>query len=118
VGISKQFPLGILNGTKAIGFCYQGSGQPNTLEIKVRYAPSDKGAIFGVFLHRATDTNSQWICPEISYAQFVCWEGTGCNFGEPLDISKVQKVEFAISNKKGDAPGTGIVLLDDVRTIR
>jgi hypothetical protein len=117
VGISKQFYPGVLAGTKTIGFCYLGSGQPNTLEFKLIYAPDDqkKEAIFGVFRNHATDTRGQWVCLRIPYAEFACWAGTGCSLGEPLDVGKVQRIDFAISSKKGDVPGTGNVLLDDLR---
>jgi hypothetical protein len=112
VGISKQLHLGVLDGTKAVGFCYQGSGHSNTLEFKLIYAPDDqeKEAIFGVFRNHATDTQSQWVCLEIPYTEFSCWVGTGCSLGEPLDASKVQRIDFAISSKKGDVPGAGNVV--------
>ena len=120
VGISRQLHPEILDGTKAIAFCYQGSGQPNTLEIKLIYAPDDQKqeAIFSVFRNHATDTHGQWVCLEIPYTEFSCWIDTGCSLGEPLDVSNVQKIDFAISSKKGDIPGTGTVLLDDVRATR
>ncbi len=122
--VSREISSDILNGTKAIRFSYKGSGDvnqiaPNTIELKLLYKPdaNDKSAVFGVVWNHATDVQN-WTSVEAPYSLFVCWLATGCQPGEALDPTKVWKIDVAISNKLGDTPGRGTVLIDDIQGIR
>lgn len=123
-GVSREISSDRLNGTKAIGFSYKGSGDidkiaPNTIELKLLYKPdaNGKSAVFSVLWNHATDVE-KWTPLEAPYSLFVCWIATGCRPAEALDPSKVWKIDIAISNKLGDTPGSGTVLIDDIQGIR
>ena len=122
VGIEKKIIPCQLFGTRGIRFSYNGSGASSTLEIKFIYTPDDLGqeAVFSLVLNSATDTGGQWLSMEADYSEFQCWPDTGCSAMDVLDVSRVARIDFAISNKpdKGDMPGTGIMLIDNVQTIR
>lgn len=118
VGISKVLDPGILSGTDGIKFSYNGSGAPNTIEIKLLYAPDSKGrtAVFSASRHHITATDG-WQTFEVLYSQFGCWIDTGCAYDEKIDLKKVWKIDFAISNKLGDTPGVGIVAIENIEGI-
>ncbi len=122
VGIEKKIIPCQLFGTRGIRFSYNSSGAPNTLEIKFIYTPDDLGqeAVFSLVLNSVTDTGGQWLSMEAIFSDFQCWPDTGCRANDVLDVSRVERIDFAISNKpdKGDMPGTGIFLIDNVQTIR
>jgi hypothetical protein len=132
VVIYKEFNSAILLGTQQIGFWYKGSGAFNTLELKLFHPEEvcDNGerrrAIFSVDWSRATNTNDQWVFQMADYSAFQYWAGnpgnpddppSGCTPNESLDLTKVDKLEFAISNRPhhGDEAGQGIVVIDDVQ---
>ena len=124
VTVAREINSDMLNGTKAIGFSYKGSGDidkiaPNTIELKLLYKPdaNGKSAIFSVLWNHATDVE-KWTSLEAPYSLFVCWIATGCQPGEALDPSKVWKIDIAISNKPSDTPGSGTVLIDDIQGIK
>jgi hypothetical protein len=121
VGISKPLYSGLLVGTRAIGFSYKGSGAPNTIELKLIYTANAQGkeAVFSIFRNHVTNA-SDWTSLEVPYAEFACWPDTGCDAGSPLDVSRVQRIDFAISNKpgQGDTLGAGVVSLDDVQALK
>lgn len=115
VGISKEFYPGILSETAGIAFSYNGSGVPNTIEFKLLYAPDSNGksAIFSVGWHHTTATND-WKTFEIPYSAFDCWVDTGCVPNEEINLDRVWKIDFAVSNKLGDTPGIGIIAIDNI----
>jgi len=124
VTVAREINSDMLNGTKAIGFSYKGSGDidkiaPNTIELKLLYKPdaNGKSAVFSVLWNHATDVK-KWTWLEAPYSLFVCWRYTGCQPGEALDPSKVWKIDIAISNKPSDTPGSGTVLIDDIQGIK
>ena len=100
VGVSKEYYPGLLSDTDGIKFSYKGSGAPNTIELKLIYAPDSNGksAVFSVSWHHITATND-WKTFEVLYSQFGCWADTGCVLNEQIDLGKVWKVDFAVSNK-------------------
>jgi hypothetical protein len=123
-GVSREISSGILNGTKAIGFTYKGSSDAepfaaNTIELKLLYKPdaSGKSSIFGILWNHATDVD-RWTSLEAPYNLFICWTATGCQPGETLEPNKVWKIDIAVSNKPGDTPGSGTILIDDVQGLR
>lgn len=122
VGITRLLIPCELFGTRGIRFSYRGTGAPNSVEVKLIYTPDGRGreAVFSVIRNRATDTNGKWVLFEALYSEFKCWPDTGCSATNPLDISKVQKIDFAISNKRdlGDVAGVGAVLIDDVQAFK
>ena len=122
VGIAKYLIHCQLFGTRGIRFSYKGSGALNTTEFKLIYAPNGQGkeTVFSLVRNSSTDTKGQWLLVEALYSEFKCWPDTGCSADESLDISRVCKVDFAISNKpaEGDVPGTGVVLIDDIQAVR
>ena len=117
--VSREISSEILAGTKAIGFSFRGSGEPNTIELKLTYKPDDNGksAVFGMLWNHATDVQN-WTSLMAPYNLFVCWTATGCKPGEALDPIRVWRIDIAISNKAGDTPGSGTVLVDDVQGIQ
>lgn len=117
IGITKDLPAGLLSGTRAIAFRYRGSGRPNTIELKLIY---DGGVIFGWDWHRATDTHGGWESREIPYSDFKCWSATGCRAGEPVDQGRVEKVDFAVSNKPqyDDAAGRGSIAFENLEAVK
>ena len=119
VAVSREISSEILSGTQGIRFSYKGSGAPNTIELKMIYRPDAEGksAVFSVLWNRATGVQD-WTSLESPYSLFVCWTDTGCQAGESLDLGRVWKIDIAISNKKGDTPGSGTVLIDCIYGIR
>jgi hypothetical protein len=67
-GISKVFYPRILSGTEGIGFSYNGSGAPNTIEFKLLYTPDNNGksAVFSVEWRHMTATNN-WTTFEVYF---------------------------------------------------
>jgi hypothetical protein len=120
VGVSKVIDADLLSGTKKIGFYYQGSGAPNTIELKLLYTPVDgENAVFSVLWHSAT-VKEDWTFLEAPYSDFICWVGTPCPEDGLLNVARVWKIDFAVSNKSGmgDEPGFGVVAIDDVQGVR
>jgi hypothetical protein len=122
VGISKAINpeiLPMLPRIERLGFFYVGSGAPNTIEFKLVYQPDSEGesAIFSVLWPGATVTDG-WTFLEIPVSALACWADTGCQPDEEIDLERVWKIDFAISNKEGDTPGSGTVILDEIQGIR
>ena len=117
VGIFREINPGLLVGTDAISFSYKGSGAPNTIELKLLVKTDEShSAVFSVLRSHASNVRG-WTTLEASYPEFVCWTDTGCNAGDKIDLSKVWKIDIAISNKTGDTAGTGSVIFDDIQAI-
>ena len=115
VAISKEIKPSVLVGTSRIRFSYAGYGAPNTIELKLIYR---EGVVFSVEWSGVTDTNGGWRMLEASYSQFTCWESTGCSRGEVIDIRRVEKIDFSVSNRPGNTPGIGVVRIDNVEARR
>ena len=117
VQISKKINPEILSEYEGIKFYYKGSGEPNTIELKLIY---ENTTTFGVVWHGATVTDD-WVALETPYSEIDCWwpEDNCIHYGNKLDLKKVRKIEFVISNKPddGDANGSGWVIIDDVQGI-
>ncbi|MEM4721639.1 MAG: hypothetical protein QXT73_06245 [Candidatus Methanomethylicaceae archaeon] len=122
VGISKSLIPCQLFGTRGIRFSYKGTGARNSVEVKLIYTPDGRGreAVFSVIKNQATDTNGKWVFFEALYSEFKCWPDTGCSAADSLDISRVQRIDFAISNKpdQRDVAGVGAVLIDEVQAFK
>lgn len=117
VGIFREINPGLLIGTDAIRFSYKGSGASNTIELKLLVKiDEDHSVVFSVLRNRASNVRG-WSMLEASYPEFVCWVDTGCNAGDQIDLSKVWKIDIAISNKAGDTAGAGSVIFDDIQAI-
>ena len=115
--ISKEIYPKILSEYEGLRFYYKGSGEPNTIELKLIYEDT---TTFGVVRNRATVADN-WITLEVPYSHFDCWwPYDNClHYGEKIDLENVRKIEFAISNKPedGDVYGSGKVIIDDVQGI-
>jgi len=98
-------------------FTYMGSGEPNTMELKLIYSADRNEACFSVQWGLATDTNGDWVTLQAPYTAFKCWVDTGCAEDEELDPSKVEKIDLAFSNKEGDKAGKGEIIIDNVKPI-
>jgi hypothetical protein len=117
VGIARAVGTQSLAGSDGLAFYLRGSGEPNTVELKLLYTLEDgTNPVFSVNWYASTVT-ADWVRLEASYDQFTCWDETGCNPGDVLDPARVTRIDFAISNKPGDVPGVGVVLLDSVQAI-
>jgi hypothetical protein len=120
VGITMRIPAGVLSGTDLIEFAYRGNGAPNSLEFKLLYpALGGEAPIFATIWRHSTDTHGSRRLIRIPYADFSCWPGTGCREGEPLDPGRVEKIDFAVSDKpdSGDVAGTGSITFENVVAI-
>jgi hypothetical protein len=118
VGITWEVGSVSLAGSDGLAFYLQGGGQPNTIELKVMY-PMQNGInpVFSVNWY-ASSVTDDWVRLEAYYDQFTCWEATGCDPGSVPDPARVTRIDIAISNKPGDTPGVGVVLLDSIQVIR
>lgn len=118
VEVTRPISSGALDDSTAIGFTYQGTGAPNTIEFMLVYAPDATGKMptFSRSWNRATD-HAAWTLLEARYNSFVCGEPTGCLPGETVDPHRVARVEIAISNKAGDTPGAGAIVVDDLQAV-
>jgi uncharacterized repeat protein (TIGR01451 family) len=102
--ISKKIDPEInLSKYSGVRFYYKGSGGPNTIELKLIY---EDDTTFGVRWHRATVADN-WVTREAPYSDYDL----------DLDLAKVKKIEFAISNSREDEYGSGWVIIDDVQGI-
>jgi hypothetical protein len=101
VGVTKTVPARSLTGTRRITFRYAGRGAMNSIEFKVLYA---NGTIFGGLWRHVSNTNGRWRTIVVPYAQLTCWEGTGCNQGDPVAPRRIRKIDFAVSNKLDPVP--------------
>jgi hypothetical protein len=121
VQITKKINPDILNGTKAFGFSYKGTGASNTLEFKLSYEDNNSSpdTTFICDFHASTNTNDTWTPVNVSIYDISCrWPYNMCNlYKNRLDLSKVDRIEFAVSNKpdEGDVPGKGKIAIDDVK---
>jgi len=115
--ISKNINSGKLSEYEGLRFYHKGSGDPNTIELKLIYEDT---TTFGVVWHGATVADD-WVSVEVQYSDFYCWwPADNClHYGNELDLEKVRKIEFGISNKPdgGDIYGSGWVIIDDVQGI-
>ena len=115
--ISKKINPEKLSDKEGINFFYKGSGEPNTIELKLIYEDT---TTFGVAWHKATVADN-WVSIEVPYGDFECWwpDDNCLRYGNKLDLTNVRKIEFAISNKPegGDMYGSGRVIIDDVQGI-
>ena len=118
VGVFHNVEPGSLSGTDGIRFFYSGDGARNTIELKLIYEPDSNGKspVFSVTWMGATVADT-WAMVEVPYSEFRCWEDTGCSRGDEVDLDKVWRVDFAISNKPGDTPGIGHVRIDEIQVI-
>ncbi len=118
VGMSREIETGVLVGTDGIRFFYAGDGAPNTIELKLIYEPDDAGqsAVFSTMWFRASAT-ADWMMLQVPYSTFACWEATGCAAGEQIDLRRVARIDFAISNKPGDTPGVGTLRIDEIGAV-
>lgn len=121
VVITKGLDAEKLLGTEGISFIYNGTGKYNTLEFKllVRYPEYTSDTIYGIIWRRETNTNGKWIKKEVRYSDIWCWGSSQDCIDHPeVDITKVDRLDFAVSNKPGDDPGSGWILIKDVFGIR
>lgn len=121
----KRFPAGWLVGTDTLRFSYRGSGADSTLEAKLLYEDQTNPngqkfrLIFGRQWPSATHTDNQWVTVDVPYTEFACWPGEGCEQNLPLDLGRVNQIEFAASHKKGDEWGVpGELIIDNVQALR
>jgi hypothetical protein len=123
VTLNKWIDPSVLSEIEGIRFFYKGTGKPNTIEFKLMYSDGDEyngiDTTFGFLINAATVTDD-WRPVEVPYDMFECWwSDKSCDDNPGLDLNKVRKIEFAISNKPedGDASGSGKVIIDDVQGI-
>jgi Carbohydrate binding domain (family 11) len=117
--ITKGVDPQVLSGTTGISFYHKGSGAPNTIEFKLmlRYPDDTDDTTYGVSWHQATDTGGDWKLEDVPYSDFACWwPAENCVAHPKLDLTKVLRMDFAVSNKPdfGDQVGSGSVAFDDV----
>jgi hypothetical protein len=112
--ISRPVDLQPLSGTtRGIRFFYKGSGEHNSIELKLLYAPDPTGqSITFVKLWPAATVTEGWHSFEVRYAEFNC--GETCPATGQLDLEEVRAINLAITNAEGGASGSGIVIIDHV----
>lgn len=113
--ISRPVDMQPLSGTtKGIRFFCSGSGEYNTIELKLLYAadPTTGQSITFVKLLPAATVADDWRSLKVLYTEFNC--GETCPPNRQLDLGKVRKIDLAISNAEGGASGSGTVAIDHV----
>jgi len=123
VTLNKRIDPSILSEIEGIRFFYKGTGNPNTIEFKLMYSDGDvyngTDTTFGFLINAAT-VKDDWTSVEVPCNRLECWwSHKSCDDNPGLDLNKVRKIEFAISNKPedGDVYGSGRVIIDDVQGI-
>jgi hypothetical protein len=120
--ITKGFDPKILSGTTGISFYYMGSGAPNSIEFKLiaRYPGAKDDTTYGVIWNGVTETNGKWILVPVKYADFTCWWPNCKQYPGKLVLAYVDRLDLVVSNKpdKGDIPGSGTVVFDDIFAIQ
>lgn len=107
VGISRRIEPDTLLGTTGIKFSYKGQGERENLEFKLK---DTEGTYYWLKWNGATVVDD-WITIEVPYSDIVC---LSCTEKKNLDITKVERIEFAISNDAGRKPGNGSVVIDEL----
>jgi len=122
VVITRGIDPRVLSGTTGISFFYKGKGAANTIELKLilRYPGDKDDTTYGVLWNKATNTDDSWTQIKVFYSDFACWwPGENCQaHGNKLDLTMVDRLDFAVSNKAGDEVGSGRVAFDDVLGIQ
>ena len=117
VAIYKEINPEILSNKEGIQFFYKGSGEPNTIQLGLKYRDVDE-TIFGVSLDRKT-VAEDWVSIEVPYTYFDCWwpDDNCLHYGNKLDLKNVRKIGFGIENYpgEGDVNGSGRLIIDDVQ---
>ncbi len=120
--ISKSLNARELSNTEGIIFHYKGRGRRNTIEVKLilRYPDDTDDTTYGILLPRATDTDNKWLEMKVLYRDMECWwPAPNCALHENLlDQTMIDRLDFAISNKPGDDPGSGWVQIKDILEIK
>lgn len=115
--------------TSGIRFSYQGgdingSGANNTIEIRLifRWPEDHEEVLFDYTINNATNTHGEWKTVTLPYDQFTCqFPAVLCRAHQnTVDLSYITRVELALSNKpdKGDVPGQGFLILEDMFGIK
>ncbi len=115
--ISKNIDPKILSGIDGIKFYYNGAGNPNTIEVKLIYTDENYNskATFA-FLKNYATAGDEWTLEVVSLNKFNCmYPQEICDNNPKIDVSKVGKIEFAVSNKPGDIYGNGTLIIDSVQ---
>jgi len=117
VSLYEEIDTEILSETEGIQFFYKGSGEPNTIQLGLKYGD---GTIFGCSLDRKT-VAEDWVSAEVPYTFLDCWyPDENCrHYGKEIDLKNVKKVGFGIQNYpgEGDINGSGKLVIDDVQAI-
>ncbi len=119
--ITKNLLPNQLVGTTGISFFYKGSGGPNTIEVKLmlRYPGAGDDTTYGFRFYTATETGGAWQLAQVPYSDFSCWwQGAECSEYPRLDLTKVLRMDLAVSNQPGDTAGSGTVAFDQVEAFR
>jgi len=120
--ITRHFDPSVLTGTIGLSFFYKGTGVTNTIECKLmlRYPGDTDDTTYGIMWNRASNTDGNWTHMRVLYSDFAClWPVANCQkHGNKLDLTRVDRLDFAISNKPGDQVGSGKGAFDDVLGIQ
>lgn len=96
---------------KGIEFSYSGMGDPNTMEFKLLDTASSQCS---VVMGNATNTDSRIVLVPIPYESLIDpVDGEICD----LDDFALNRMDFTFSSWRGDTPGTGIVIISNIRVI-
>ena len=116
VVISKNIDPEILSGTEGIRFYYKGTGEPNTIEFKLMYTDESYAnkATFA-FLKNKANEKGEWTSEAVPLNKFKCVSPQEiCKSDSTPDISKIRKIEIAVSKQQGDSGGPGTLIIDDI----
>jgi len=116
--ITRRFDPRVLVGTTGISFFYKGTGATNTIEFKLmlKFPGDTDDTTYGILWNSATNTGDNWTQMNVLYSDFTCWwPSENCQrHGNKLDLTVVDRFDFAVSNKPDDQVGSGKVAFDDV----
>jgi hypothetical protein len=116
----KSLNPDLISQTEGIRFSYNGTGAPNTLELKLI---EKDGAIFEIAWNGETLTNEESRSRDVRYSSLKCRLGSAnrCSQGAVLafDPANIDRIDITFSNhpEKGDIAGQGNVVIEWIQTI-
>lgn len=111
VATYKKLEQGLLAWwIKGIEFSYSGMGNPNTMEFKL----ISESSTYRIVLPHTTNTGGKTSSWKIPYVSLTA-PADGKIFNR-TDF-KLDRIDFTFSSWQGDTPGTGNVVIQDIRVI-
>ena len=118
--VYKKLEPNQLLQTQGIRFSYSGTGAANTLELKLFEIDANGDEIlFYAEWDGATSTAGKSIIQEVDYSELICQPSQGkCPTGATIIKPElVDRIDFSVSNRSGQLPGSGEVTIEWIQII-